>query len=205
MSASIPLFFPEIEILLASKSPRRQQLLRDMGLRFQQIAQNVEEDYPPTLPLADIALFLAQKKARSVLHLLEKAEQLLLCSDTTVIDAKNSYEKPQSTEEAKAFLRALSGKTHEVRTAVCLWGQEKRYDIIGSSKVEFAELTDQQIEYYVSHFQPFDKAGGYAIQEWIGLIGIKGIQGSYFNIVGLPSQQLFAALCDYQTILDQKK
>ncbi|EJF52921.1 MAF protein [Saprospira grandis DSM 2844] len=205
MSASIPLFFPKLEILLASKSPRRQQLLRDMGLRFQQIAQNVEEDYPPTLPLADIALFLAQKKARSVLHLLKKPEQLLLCSDTTVIDAENSYEKPQSTEEAKAFLRALSGKTHEVRTAVCLWAQEKRYNIVGSSKVEFAELTDQQIEYYVTHFQPFDKAGSYAIQEWIGLIGIKGIQGSYFNIVGLPSQQLFAALCDYQTILDQKK
>ena len=182
-------------VVLASGSPRRQQLLKEMGVSFELRVKSVEESYPEHLSGEEIASFLAQKKAKA-LHDELKEDELLITADTVVWHKGNSLEKPENAKEAKEMLRALSGDTHQVITAVCLTTTKGARIICDQTSVKFAELTEEEIDHYIATFKPFDKAGGYGIQEWLGIIGIQEIKGSYTNVVGLPTQKLYNALTD---------
>ncbi len=184
----------KLEILLASKSPRRQQLLKDMGLKYQIVHQDIEECFPAQMPVGEVASHLAQQKAKAVQPKLQAPHQVILASDTTVVLEDQIFNKPQNAQEAHRFLRALSGKVHQVITGVCLLHQKGMHCFYNSTDVHFMELSDAEISYYIQQYQPFDKAGAYAIQEWIGLNKIKKIDGSYFNVVGLPTQEVYQAL-----------
>ena len=184
------------KIILASKSPRRQQLLREAGFDFEVRTQEVEENYPSDLPVEKVAAYLARKKAAAMLSDLQE-EDILLTADSTVILDNRILEKPADQAEAASFLRALSGNKHQVITGVCLCSREKERVFSAISSVFFEELTEAEIDYYIRHYAPYDKAGGYAIQEWIGLCKVYRIEGSYFNIVGLPVDQVYRELMDF--------
>ena len=180
-------------VILASGSPRRQQLLTDMGIKFELRIKSVDESYPVHFSGEEIASFLARKKAEALSEEL-KEDELLITADTVVWHRQNSLEKPQNAIEAKKMLQALSGDTHVVITAVCLTTKNGEQIICDKTIVKFAHLTEAEIDHYIEHYNPFDKAGGYGIQEWLGLIGIEEIKGSYTNVVGLPTQKLYKAL-----------
>ena len=182
-------------VVLASGSPRRQQLLQDMGVSFELRVKSVEESYPEHLSGEEIASFLARKKAQALLEDL-KEDELLITADTVVWHRGRSLEKPQHAKEAKEMLHALSGDTHQVITAVCLTTKKWEHIICDQTTVTFAKLTAEEIDHYIENFKPFDKAGAYGIQEWLGIIGIEEINGSYTNVVGLPTQKLYKALND---------
>ncbi len=181
------------QLILGSKSPRRKELLEALGLSFKQVNIDVDEIYPDSLEGAEIAEFLACLKARGYSELAEN--ELLICSDTVVWCNNESLAKAKDADEAKAMLEKLSySKTHEVISAICL--KTKDFEIVfsDSCKVEFKELSKEEIEYYINTFQPYDKAGAYGIQEWIGMIGIQKIEGSYFTVMGLPTHLLYQNL-----------
>jgi septum formation protein len=184
----------KLEILLASKSPRRQQLLKEMGLRFSIVHQDVEEDFPSDIPVTEVAEYLAGLKAEAVKDAIVQPNQVILASDTTVVLGDQIFNKPADAEEAASFLRTLSGQTHQVITGVCFLHQKGSLLLSDTTNVEFMELSEAEIDYYIQTCKPYDKAGAYAIQEWIGLNKIKSIEGSYFNVVGLPTQAVYAAL-----------
>lgn len=186
-----------IEILLGSKSPRRQQLLKEMGFNFRLVFQDVYEIYPVDIPVDEIAPYLAKLKAKAIYDQLKNDNEIILTSDTTVICEGKSYEKPKNAADAKRILRELSGKTHYVMTSVCLKSLEKEVLFSEKTFVTFLELDDEEIDYYVENYRPYDKAGAYAIQEWIGLNKISGIKGSYFNVVGLPTHRIYKALLEF--------
>lgn len=190
-----------LEILLASKSPRRQQLLQEMGLNFRMVHQDIEEDFPADLPVTEVAKYLAALKAEAVKDELKASNQVILASDTTVVLGDRIFNKAADAAEAASFLRALSGKVHEVITGVCLLHQAGKIQLSNCTKVHFMELSEAEIDYYIQNCQPFDKAGAYAIQEWIGLNKIEKIEGSYFNVVGLPTQAVYAALLELSQAL----
>lgn len=173
-------------ILLGSQSPRRAQLLSQLGLSFRQAKADLEEVYPTELKGAEIACFLAEAKARA-LETQRREGELLICSDTVVWCEGQSLEKAAHKEEALEMLQALSNKEHEVITAISFWSDDEKVSLYDSCKVRFRELDLEEMHYYVDHFQPFDKAGAYGIQEWIGLAAIQSIQGSYFTVMGLPT------------------
>ena len=180
------------KIILASGSPRRQQFFKDLGLDFEIKLREVDESYPDELQAEDIAIFISEKKA-SAFNDLAKGE-VLVTSDTIVWINDKALGKPKDEEDAKNMLRELSGNVHEVITAFTLKTTEKTVSEFASTKVYFNELTDEEINYYVDKFKPLDKAGSYGIQEWIGLIGISKIDGSYNNVVGLPVDLVYGAL-----------
>lgn len=180
-------------IILASNSPRRQQLLAAVGLHFTVKTKLVDESYPIDLPAADVAEYLARKKGKEYQPDLLK-EELLITADTVVVIGDVILNKPKNFGEAQHMLALLSGKSHQVITGVCLTTQDNQASFKDVTQVYFKELKDKEIEYYIRHYQPYDKAGGYAIQEWIGMIGIKRIEGSYFNVVGLPVEKLYEYL-----------
>ena len=188
------MWFSEIRIILASRSPRRVQLLRETGIPFIVRSPEVPEDYPAHLAADEVAPYLAQKKARAAAGLLEKENDVLLTADSTVILGEAILDKPADRDQAMATLRRLSGKTHRVVTGVCLLSHRRERCFAGVSKVAFEALQEAEIEYYVDHFQPYDKAGSYAIQEWIGLCKVSAIEGTYTNIVGLPMEQVYREL-----------
>lgn len=188
------MWFSEIRIILASRSPRRAQLLREMGIPFIVRSQTVPEDYPAHLAAEEVASYLAQKKARAAAGLLEKESDVLLTADSTVILGTDILDKPADRAQAIVTLRRLSGKTHRVVTGVCLLSRRRERCFAGVSKVTFEPLQEAEIEYYVDHFQPYDKAGAYAIQEWIGMCKVSAIEGTYTNIVGLPVEQVYREL-----------
>lgn len=173
-------------LILASKSPRRQQLLKELGLNFEIRTREVEENYPAHLIGAEIAEYLAEKKADAFKNELERND-IVLTSDTVVWCNNESLEKTKDDQEAFDMLKKLSNTTHEVITAVCLLSTEKKILFHDCVEVEFRELSDDEIRYYIKNYQPFDKAGAYGIQEWIGMIGIKRINGSFFTVMGLPT------------------
>lgn len=173
-------------ILLGSQSPRRAQLLGELGLEFRQAKADLDEVYPPELKGAEIACFLAEAKAQA-LETQRREGELLICSDTVVWCEGHSLEKADNKEEALEMLQALSNKEHEVITAISFWSDHEKVSLYDSCKVRFRELDLEEMHYYVDHFQPFDKAGAYGIQEWIGLAAIQSIQGSYFTVMGLPT------------------
>ncbi|BDS10208.1 Maf family nucleotide pyrophosphatase [Aureispira anguillae] len=183
-------------LLLASKSPRRKQLLNELGFDFDVVLQDVVEDFPEDLPKAQVPEFLAQKKAQAVRGHLEKGK-VILASDTIVLMGDTIYHKPKDYEDAVRILSELSGKVHQVITGVCLLSLEKEVVFSDVAKVHFAPISLEEIDFYVKKFQPYDKAGAYAIQEWIGLAKIQKIEGAYNSIVGLPTQKVYDALSNF--------
>lgn len=182
------------QILLASQSPRRQELLKGLDLDFTTfVKEGLDEEYPDDMPAKDVAAFLSQKKAKAYQEGL-KENILLITADTIVINGDDILEKPKDKAAATAMISSLSGTSHEVITGVTLTSKEKQHTFSSSTEVRFATLTNEEIEYYVEKYQPYDKAGAYGIQEWIGYIGVESIKGSYFNVMGLPVQALYAAL-----------
>ncbi|MDX1446141.1 Maf family nucleotide pyrophosphatase [Lishizhenia sp.] len=185
-----------IKIIIGSKSPRRQQLISGLGLDFEVRTKEVEEIYPEDLPAHEVAEFLSKLKSAPLLDTLKEGE-VLLTSDTTVIINNTVLGKPKDLEEAKAMIASLSNNDHEVVTGVCLSSKEKQVSFCVSTRVFFNALSQEEIDYYVEKFQPLDKAGAYGIQEWIGQIGVQKIEGSYYNVVGLPIARVWAELKNF--------
>lgn len=182
------------KIILASKSPRRQELLRGLGIPFEIRTKEIDENFPNTIDASDVASFLAQKKAEAFKL---SIDEILITSDTAVLLTNRILNKPQNTEEAIEMLKSLSGKTHKVCTGVCIKSIEKEVLFSDFTSVTFKPLSTDEIEYYIKHFKPFDKAGSYGIQEWIGFIGIEKIEGCYYNVMGLPLSKLYQELLDF--------
>lgn len=180
-------------IILASKSPRRQELLKNIVSDFEIKTKNVEEVYPEDLPSNEVPEFLSKLKAEPFLISL-KDNELLITSDTVVLLDNKIYGKPRDREDAIKILQQLSGKVHQVITGVCLSTLSFQKTFSSITKVHFKSLNINEIEYFVDNFKPFDKAGAYAIQEWIGMIGIEKIDGDFFNVMGLPLQKLYDEL-----------
>jgi len=181
------------EIILASGSPRRQKFFEDLEIPVTIEVRPVNEVFPNHLKKEEITDFLALLKADAFKNDLKK-NQILITSDTIVYNNEKALGKPKDHAEAVEMIKSLSGEDHEVITSVCFTSNESQKTLNHTTKVYFSELTENEIEYYVTNFKPFDKAGGYAIQEWIGLIGIEKIEGSYFNVVGLPTHEVYKTL-----------
>lgn len=184
--------------VLASNSPRRKELLRGIGIDFEiKVLPDIDESYPEALPKQDVAVFIAQKKAEAYTSVIED-DTTVITADTVVVCQDEIMGKPHDRDDAHRMLRKLSGKTHQVYTGVCLL--TKRDGTLGKqafsvcTDVTFKELSDEEIYYYIDNHKPYDKAGAYGIQEWIGYIGVTGINGSYFNVMGLPVQRIYEAL-----------
>lgn len=184
------------QIILASQSPRRRQILKDAGISFESRSKDTNEDFPSTLPKEEVPVFLAKKKAQAFLPELAQND-LLITADTVVIIEGEILNKPADREDAVRMLQKISGKMHEVVTGVCLTTQEKQVCISDLTKVYFLPLSQADIEYYVDNHKPFDKAGSYGIQEYIGYIGIEKIEGSYFNVMGLPIHRVIQELREF--------
>jgi len=180
-------------IILASQSPRRQELLKGLNIPFEVKVIDVEETYPKQLVGVDIPMFLSEKKANAFADQMTD-DTLLITADTIVWHEGRVFGKPKDKAEATRMLKSLSGKTHQVITGVCISTKTKRRIFHAISEVRFARFTLDEIDYYLSNFQPYDKAGSYGVQEWIGFIGVEHIEGSYFNVMGLPVQRLYTEL-----------
>jgi septum formation protein len=180
-------------IILASKSPRRHELMKGLGIPFEVRTKEVNEDFDPALQGAEIPLFLAEKKADAFKSDLTE-DEILVTSDTVVWLGNHVFNKPENVEEAVAMITELSGRTHEVITAFCLTSPEKQVVVSETTKVHFGLVEREAIEWYVSEFKPFDKAGAYGIQEWIGYVGIEKIEGSFYNVMGFPTRLFYNEL-----------
>ena len=181
-------------LVLASASPRRKDLLTRLGLSFKvRTLLGIDESYPPDLPANRIAEHISRKKAEGYRASMEPHD-LIICADTIVCVDGKVLGKPHSPEDAKAMLRLLSGRFHYVFTGVTLMSAEKMCSFTAETRVKFAALTEEETDYYVDNFLPLDKAGAYGIQDWIGYVAVESIEGSYFNVVGLPVQRLYNAL-----------
>ena len=181
-------------IILGSNSPRRRELLAGLDLDFEvKVIPGLEEHYPTTLQPEEIPVFLAKQKAAAYIPTLPE-KTLLITADTIVWNRNEVIGKPKNREEAIQMLQSLSGHEHHVVTGVCLTTTEKQKAFSVISAVKFATLTNEEIGYYVDKYQPFDKAGAYGIQEWIGYVGVENINGSFYNVMGLPVQRLYQEL-----------
>lgn len=181
------------ELILASKSPRRQQLLRDLGLNFSVQSMDIPEVFPESLGMTEVPVYLAELKAEAFRPQL-KDNQLVITADTIVWLDGHVLNKPADYDEGFRMLSNLSGKKHQVITGVCLLSANKKISFYALTDVWFKPLTDEEIHYYLVHYQPYDKAGAYGIQEWIGYVGINHIEGSFFNVMGLPIQSVYEHL-----------
>lgn len=186
----------KINIILASGSPRRQQFFKEMDLHYTIRLKEIEEIYPEHLQAEEITNFLAELKANAFENEL-KENDVLVTSDTIVWLNGKALGKPKDYDDAFQMLQQLANQTHEVITSVCLKSIDKTEVFHCVTKVTFSNLSDEAIKYYLDSYQPFDKAGSYGIQDWIGLIGISKIEGSYTNVVGLPTEMLFQKLMNY--------
>lgn len=181
-------------IILASNSPRRKDLLAGLDIPFDvRVIDGIDESFPQDLLTKDIAGYIAKKKADAYQQAMA-ADELIITADTIVILGQKVMGKPKDAAEAVEMLHELSGNTHQVITGVCLTTKEKQVCFSVETDVTFKTLTDEEIHYYVEHYRPFDKAGAYGIQEWIGHVGVTGMNGSYFNVMGLPVQRIYEAL-----------
>ncbi|MDE6633759.1 MAG: Maf-like protein, partial [Bacteroidaceae bacterium] len=184
-------------IVLASGSPRRKELLAGLGLQFEvRLLPGIDESYPEGLTGEEIAQTISRKKAEAYRPTLQ-TDKLILTADTIVYLDGQVLGKPSDAEDARWMLRLLSGRTHEVITGVTLLTRDKTHTFSSVSKVKFADITDREIDYYVDNYHPLDKAGAYGIQEWIGYIAVERIEGSYFNVMGLPVQRLYQELKNF--------
>ena len=182
------------QIILASKSPRRQELLRGMGVDFEILTKETPENYPADLPLDEVPKYLSLQKSLAFADNELPADYLLITSDTVVICEGEILGKPKDREDASRMLQLLSGKTHHVVTGVTVRSAEKTVSFAVRSNVTFAQLDAEEIDYYIEHCKPYDKAGAYGIQEWIGYVGISGLEGSFYNVMGLPTRKLYQCL-----------
>ena len=187
------------ELILASKSPRRSQLLSQAGIPFRIQTQEVEENYPDDMPVEQVPVYLAQKKAKAARSFLQEDHEIILAADSVVILDGKIYGKPTDRADAQRILGELSGREHQVITGVCLITKHQELAFGDVTKVKFARLSEAEIAYYVDNYKPFDKAGSYAIQEWIGLCKIEKIEGTYANVMGLPVERVWRAL---ESIID---
>lgn len=184
----------QYKIVLCSNSPRRKELLKGLGLNFQtRIIDGIDESYDKSLPGEDIAKMISEKKAESYKATMS-SDELIITADTIVYVDGEVLGKPQNKIDAARMLKMISGKCHDVITGVCLLTSNKRISFSVKTKVSFAQITDDEISLYIENYKPYDKAGAYGIQEWIGYIGVDSIQGSYFNVMGLPVQRLYSEL-----------
>ena len=181
-------------IILASKSPRRQELLRGMGVDFEILTKETDERFPSDMPLDEVPKYLSLQKSLAFADEELPADYLLITSDTVVICEGEILGKPKDREDAARMLELLSGKTHHVVTGVTVRSAEKTKSFAVRSNVTFAELEQDEIDYYIEHCKPYDKAGAYGIQEWIGYVGISGLEGSFYNVMGLPTRKLYQCL-----------
>lgn len=185
------------DIILGSQSPRRVELLKGLGLKFRwQAMPDIDESYPPSLSTTEVAPYISQKKAEAYRPMMQ-ADSLLITADTAVLLSEEVLGKPQSEEEAVAMLQALQGQTHSVITGLTLSTLEHTWTAKDETKVHFSPLSEEEIRYYVSEYRPLDKAGAYGIQEWIGYRAIRGIEGSFYTVMGLPTQLLVEGLKNF--------
>lgn len=180
-------------LVLASQSPRRKQLLSWAEIPFEVWVSEAEEDYPPGLSLEEVPVHIAQNKAQAVVGRVGM-DRWVLAADTIVVLGSEVLGKPVDAADARRILAKLSGQTHQVITGVVLQRGEERHSFADLTEVQFHTLTSQQIDYYVDHYEPFDKAGAYAIQEWIGVVGIHSIRGDFYNVMGLPVSRVMQLL-----------
>lgn len=187
-----------MHLLLASKSPRRRELLAQLGLPFSTVDIDVEEHIATPLPASQVAESLALLKAGGYKPQLAEGE-VLVTADTVVVHQEQVLGKPHNREEAVAMLQSLSGCVHQVYTGVCLRSCSRKVSFTECTQVHFRHLSAREIDYYIDHYQPYDKAGSYGIQEWIGMVGIERIEGCFYNVMGLPVSRLY---CELQGIVD---
>jgi septum formation protein len=184
----------DYKLILASQSPRRRELLGNAGFTFEAIdGTETDELFPPCLKGREIPLYLARKKS-DAFHRALTYNEILITADTIVYQDDEVLLKPDSAEEAKRILRRISGNSHFVYTGICLRSAQKAVQFVASTEVRFGILSEQEINYYIQNYQPYDKAGAYGIQEWIGYVGVEEIRGSYFNVMGLPVHVLYREL-----------
>jgi septum formation protein len=183
-------------LILASQSPRRQQLMKDAGYTFEVRIKDTAENYPAHLKAGEIAKYIAELKAAAFKGALGPNE-LLITADTIVWLDEQALGKPMDRNDAVSMLKRLSGKMHRVYTGVCLSSQERSNSFASMTEVYFKSLTINEIEYYIDHYKPFDKAGSYGAQDWLGLVGLEKINGSYFNVMGLPVKELYEAILQF--------
>lgn len=184
-------------VVLASKSPRRQELLKGIGVDFSVLTKEIDENYPARLPLVDVAPFLSLKKAKAFEDVELPDNYMVITADTVVIVENEILGKPKDRDDAVRMMKLLSGKVHKVVTGVTVHTKEKTKTFSVISKVAFEVLDNQEISYYIDNFKPYDKAGAYGVQEWIGYIGVSNVEGSYYNVMGLPTQKLYKVLKDF--------
>lgn len=185
---------PNYNIILASNSPRRKELLSGLDISYEiRILDDIDEDYPDDMELEQVAEYLAQKKASAYIGDITSNE-LLITADTIVLKDNKIYGKPSDKYDAKRMLNELSTGTHEVITGVCLTASHKQVSFSAITKVTFGDISQEEIEYYVDKYNPYDKAGSYGVQEWIGYIAVKNIEGSYYNVMGLPIYRVYEEL-----------
>ena len=184
-------------IILASNSPRRRELLGGLDIDFEvKVLPDIEENYPDNLETPEIPVYIATEKAAAYKDMMAEND-LIITADTVVVLGDEVLGKPVNLDDARRMLRELSGQTHQVITGVCLMTRERQRSFAVTTDVTFKELTDAEIDYYVEKYQPLDKAGAYGIQEWIGYIGVTGLEGSYFNVMGLPVQRIYNELLQF--------
>jgi len=184
-------------LILASKSPRRSQLLREAGFEFTVQAFDVDESFSDAMPVEDVAPWLAEQKAQAAAHLIQDRE-IILAADSVVILDDVIYNKPADYDDAFQMIRLLSGRQHTVITGVCLLAKEREQTFAGVTKVWFSELSDAEIDYYIRTCQPFDKAGSYGAQDWIGHCKITRIEGTFQNVMGLPVDLVYRELGKFE-------
>lgn len=187
----------DYRVILASQSPRRKELLTGLGIDFEVMPLSVDEFYPNNLKGEDIALYLSELKAKAFVFDNEYQNVLLITADTIVWLDGEVLPKPKDYNDAVRILTKLSGRVHKVITGITLRTKEKMHSFHSTTKVWFKELTKEEIDHYINNYKPFDKAGAYGIQEWIGYIGIEKIEGSYFNVVGLPVQRVYVEILNF--------
>lgn len=189
--------FKDKMIYLASNSPRRRDLMKELGLDFKRLKIEVEEEFPANLKREQIALYLSELKMNEGLKRILDPNDLLITADTIVWSNHQVLNKPSNKEQALTMLSELSSKSHEVITACSIATLEKKCSFYSTTEVKFKKLSQEEMEYYIENYKPFDKAGSYGIQEWIGHIGVESIHGSYTNVVGLPTSALYQQLFQF--------
>lgn len=188
------------KIILASQSPRRKQLLSEAGFEFEIKVSDIPEDYPAEMPSSKVPSYLAELKAEAAWEMFAEGNEIIIASDSVVILDDIIYGKPANYDEAVAILEALSGRMHQVITGVCIKDNQRKDTFSSISNVYFKTLNKDEIDFYINKYQPYDKAGAYAIQEWIGLCKIEKIEGTYSNIMGLPMEKVYDKLNEFLAV-----
>jgi len=187
----------QFDIILASRSSRRQALLRQLDIKFRVSALDIKEVFPDNIPVSEVAEYISNQKIAGYPENKIKDNSLIITADTIVTIDKIILGKPDNEKDAFQMLQMLSGRSHEVITGVSIKSLKHSSSFSSSTTVKFKNLTEQEINYYINQYQPFDKAGAYGIQEWIGKIGVESIEGSFYNVMGLPIQKLYLELCNF--------